>query len=99
MSAPQTTGKSNTQTLGVGILVIIWITSIFIIVVLNDIRNELRTIKERSQSVVSQIAQLSPGSYQIMDKDGAVVVYQIQRIPEPEIPADDMETAGTTTTP
>lgn len=74
-----------TQTLGKGMLIIIWITAIFMVMIMNDIKSQLEEINSKLTSCVRSNYHNDPARLQIVDaKDGKTVIYTIQRVPEPE---------------
>ncbi len=74
----------NTNTLVMGILVILWITAVFIIVVLNNIKTELQALNRSQTSALQNSYMQSPGQFQIVDaKDGTTVLYSIEPKPQP----------------
>jgi hypothetical protein len=81
-----------TQTLGKGLLVILWITAIFMVMIMYDIKSQLEQINSKLSSCNRMCAMSDPANLQIIDaKDGKTPVYLIQRIPVPE---DEMMEEG-----
>jgi len=77
--------QKTAQTLGKGLLIIIWITSIFMVMIMNDIKANLEQINNKLQSVVRSNYANNPARMQIIDaKDGKTIVYTIQQVPDPE---------------
>ena len=77
--------QKTAQTLGKGLLIIIWITSIFMVMIMNDIKANLEQINNKLQSVVRSNYANNPARMQIINaKDGKTIVYTIQQVPDPE---------------
>lgn len=75
----------NTQTLGKGLLIILWITAIFMVMIMNDIKAQLTEINSKLSSTTRAMYMNDPSRMQVVDaKDGKTVIYMIQRVPEPE---------------
>jgi|GEM_PF-2363512 len=92
MSEQQQGARSSTQTLGTGILVIMWITAIFIIVVLNGIKTQLADLNRKVSALSTSTSYNALSQHHIVDaKEGGTVVFTIERKPEPEIPDDMLE--------
>ena len=71
--------------MGKGLLIIIWITSIFMVMIMNDIKSQLEQINSKLASTTRALYANDPAQMQIIDaKDGKTVVYTIQRVIEPE---------------
>tara|TARA_Y100000589_G_scaffold324294_2_gene360240 strand:- start:1663 stop:1974 length:312 start_codon:yes stop_codon:yes gene_type:complete len=80
--------QKTTQTLGKGLLIIIWITSIFMVMIMNDIKSQLEQINSKLTSTTRALYANDPARMQIVDaKDGKTVLYTVERVPDPE---DDM---------
>ena len=94
MSEQQQGANKSTQTLGTGILVILWITAVFIIIVLNGIKSQLETLNNRVSSLTSMSSRNTLDQHMIVEPhelgEEGKVVYMIDRVPEPEVPEDEM---------
>ena len=78
--------QKTTQTLGKGILVIIWIMAVFTVMIMYDIKTNLESINSKITSLSRSSAMQNPCNLQIVDaKDGKTPVYLIQRVPDPEM--------------
>jgi hypothetical protein len=77
--------QKTTQTLGKGLLIILWITAIFMVMIMNDIKENLEQINSKLQSVVRSSYANNPTRLQVVDaKDGKTVIYLIQQVPDLE---------------
>lgn len=78
--------QKSTQTLGKGILVILWIMAVFTVMIMYDIKTNLESINSKITSLSRSSAMQNPCNLQIVDaKDGKTPVYFIQRIADPEM--------------
>jgi len=87
--------QKTTHTLGKGILIIIWITAVFMVMIMYDIKTQLEQINDKMSNCQRIASMNDPANLQIVDaKDGTTPLYLIQRIPMPEIemlPEDRVE--------
>ena len=66
-----------------GSSVVIWILAIFMIVTLNNMKNELIKLNTQVKTLTSIAGDSNIGQYQVTDEDGKKVIYKFQRVVDP----------------